>query len=118
MDPYVGFLHRDRPGRLSLALDLMEELRSAFADRFVLTMINNRIVNKKSFITQENGAVLLTDTARKEFLNAWQERKKIVITHPFIEEKIPWGLVPFVQAQLLARFLRGDVSEYPSFLWK
>ena len=118
LDPYVGFLHRDRPGRLSLALDLMEELRSTFADRFVLTMINNRIVNKKSFITQENGAVLLTDTARKEFLNAWQERKKIVITHPFIEEKIPWGLVPFVQAQLLARFLRGDVSEYPSFLWK
>ena len=118
LDPYVGFLHRDRPGRLSLALDLMEELRSAFADRFVLTMINNRIVNKKSFITQENGAVLLTDTARKEFLNAWQERKKIVITHPFIEEKIPWGLVPFVQAQLLARFLRGDVAEYRSFLWK
>lgn len=118
LDPYVGFLHRDRPGRMSLALDLMEELRSVFADRFVLTMINNRIVNKKSFIKQENGAVLLTDSARKDFLSAWQERKKVAIIHPFIEEKVPWGLVPFIQAQLLARVLRGDLEEYPSFLWK
>ena len=118
LDPYVGFLHRDRPGRISLALDLMEELRSILADRFVLTMINNRVLNKKSFLVQENGAVLLTDTARKTFLSAWQERKKTIITHPFIDEKVPWGLVPFVQAQLLARYLRGDLEEYPSFLWK
>ena len=118
LDPYVGFLHRDRPGRISLALDLMEELRSVFADRFVLTLINNRILNHKSFIMQENGVVLLTDAARKEYLSAWQERKKDVITHPFIGEKIPWGLVPFVQAQLLARHLRGDLEQYPCFLWK
>lgn len=118
LDPYVGFLHRDRPGRISLALDLMEELRSAFADRFVLTLINNRVVNKKSFDIQEDGAVLLKDEARRSFLNAWQERKKETITHPFLGEKIPWGLVPFVQAQLLTRVLRGDLEEYPCFMWK
>ena len=118
LDSYVGFLHRDRPGRISLALDLMEELRSVYADRFVLTMINNRMVTRKSFDVQENGVVLLTDAARKAFLSAWQDRKKVVITHPFIDEKLPWGLVPFVQAQLLARFLRGDLEQYPSFLWK
>lgn len=118
LDPYVGFLHRDRPGRISLALDLMEEFRSVYADRFVLTMINNRMVTRKSFNVQENGVVLLTDAARKAFLSAWQDRKKVIITHPFIDEKLPWGLVPFVQAQLLARFLRGDLEQYPSFLWK
>ena len=118
LDPYVGFLHRDRPGRVSLALDLMEELRSPFADRFVLTLINNRMINSMSFTIQENGSVLLSEDARKKFLNAWQERKKDIVTHPFLEEKLPWGLIPFVQAQLLARCLRGDLEEYPAFLWK
>lgn len=118
LDPYVGFMHRDRPGRLSLALDLMEEFRSIIADRFVLTLINNRVINEKSFNNQENGSVLLNDDGRKTFFEAWQKRKQDVIMHPFLQEKIPWGLVPFVQAQLLARYIRGDIDEYPSYLWK
>lgn len=118
LDAYVGFLHRDRPGRASLALDLMEELRSIYADRFVLTLINNRKINASAFERQENGAVLLNDKGRKIFLTDWQNRKKELIRHPFLEEKIPWGLVPFVQAQLLARVLRGDLDVYPAFLWK
>lgn len=118
LDPYIGFLHRDRPGRLSLALDLMEEFRSITADRFVLTLINNRVINEKSFNNQENGSVLLTDDGRKIFLEAWQKRKQDIIMHPFLQEKIPWGLIPFVQAQLLARYIRGDIDEYPSYLWK
>lgn len=96
----------------------MEELRSVFADRFILKLINNRIVNKNDFEIQENGSVLLNENARKKFLSNWQERKREVITHPFLEDKISWGLVPFIQAQLLARFLRGDLEEYPSFMWK
>jgi CRISPR-associated protein Cas1 len=118
LDPYVGFLHRDRPGRKSLALDLMEELRAVFADRFVLTLINNRQMSGSAFKTQENGAVLLKDEARREFLSAWQLRKKESITHPYLKEKIEWGLVPHVQALLLARHLRGDLDEYPPFMWK
>lgn len=118
LDAYVGFMHRDRPGRISLALDLMEELRSIYADRFVLTLINNRIMNGKSFDTQDSGTVIMKDAARRSFLQLWQERKKDIITHPFIGEKLPWGLVPFVQAQLLARYIRGDLEEYPCFLWK
>lgn len=118
LDSYVGFLHRDRPGRSSLALDLMEELRSVFADRFILKLINNRIVNKNDFEIQENGSILLNENARKKFLSNWQDRKREIITHPFLEDKISWGLVPFIQAQLLARFLRGDLEEYPSFMWK
>lgn len=118
LDPYVGFLHRDRPGRFSLALDLMEEFRSVMADRVVLTLINNRILNEKSFVVQENGSILLTDEGRKSFLEAWQKRKQEVVVHPFLKEKLPWGLLPFVQAQLLARYIRGDVSEYPAYLWK
>ncbi len=118
LDPYVGFLHRDRPGRMSLALDLMEEFRSIIADRIVLTLINNRIVNEKSFIVQENGSIMLSDDARKAFLDAWQKRKQEIVMHPFLQEKIPWGLIPFVQAQLLARFIRGDVEEYPVYMWK
>ena len=118
LDPYVGFLHTDRPGRMSLALDLMEELRPALADRFVLTLINRRIVAKKDFIVKENGAVLLNDSARKRLLEEWQGKKREVITHPFLEEKVEWGMVPFAQAMLLARYLRGDLDEYPPFLWK
>lgn len=118
LDAYVGYLHRDRPGRESLALDLMEELRPCFADRFVLTMVNNRVVKSSDFQVQESGAVFLTDTGRKTFLQKWQERKKETITHPFLEEKMPWGLVPYVQSLLLSRYLRGDLDAYPPFLWK
>ena len=118
LDAYVGFLHRDRPGRESLALDLMEELRPCFADRFVLTMVNNRIIKPEDFDFRESGAVFLTDTGRKSFLQKWQKRKRETITHPFLEEKLPWGLVPYVQSLLLARYLRGDLDDYPPFLWK
>lgn len=118
LDAYVGFLHRDRPGRESLALDLMEEQRPCFADRFVLTMVNNRIIKPEDFDFRESEAVFLTDTGRKSFLQKWQERKRETITHPFLEEKLPWGLVPYVQSLLLARFLRGDLDDYPPFLWK
>lgn len=118
LDAYVGFLHRDRPGRTSLALDLMEELRPCMAERFVLTCINNRIFQAQDFVYQEGGAVRLTDEARRIFLQRWQERKKELITHPYLEEKIPWGLVPWVQALLLSRHLRGDLEEYPPFLWR
>ena len=118
LDAYVGYLHTDRPGRESLALDLMEELRPCFADRFVLTLVNNRILKPSDFEFRESGAVLLTDTGRRTFLQKWQERKKETITHPFLEEKLPWGLVPYIQSLLLARHLRGDLDAYPPFLWK
>lgn len=118
LDAYVGYLHRDRPGRESLALDLMEELRPCLADRFVLTLINNRIIKVDSFEFRESGAVLLTDDGRRTFVQKWQERKKETITHPYLEEKVPWGLVPYVQSLLLARYLRGDLDGYPPFLWK
>ncbi|MGG5251937.1 type I-C CRISPR-associated endonuclease Cas1c [Neobacillus sp. SM06] len=118
LDAYVGFLHRDRPGRASLALDLMEELRGVYADRFVLSLINKKVVGKDDFHKKENGAVIMTDDARKKFLAAWQTRKQEKITHPYLGEKISWGLVPHAQALLLARFLRNDLDEYPPFLWK
>lgn len=118
LDAYVGFLHRDRPGRKSLALDLEEELRAPFADRLVLTLINNRIIQDKHFYHQESGTVLLNDNGRKLFLKYWQEKKRDEITHPFLKEKMPWGLVPYVQSLLLARCIRGDIDEYPPFLWK
>lgn len=118
LDSFVGFMHRDRPGRASLAADLMEELRPCIADRFVLTIINNRILTASDFIHRENGAVLLSDNARRTFLKAWQERKREELTHPYLKEKMAWGLVPYVQALLLARCLRGDIDAYPTFLWK
>lgn len=118
LDPYVGFLHRDRPGRMSLALDLIEELRPCIADRFVLTMINSRRIKPSDFIIQDSGAVLLTDEGRRTFLSGWQERKREQITHPYLKEKTEWGMVPYLQALLLARYLRGDVDGYPPFLWK
>lgn len=118
LDPYVGYLHTDRPGRASLALDMIEEFRSVYADRFVLSLINKKIVNKKNFIRKENGTVLMDDDLRKKLLIEWQNKKKEVITHPFLQEKVEWGMVPYVQAMLLARYLRGDLDGYPVFLWK
>lgn len=118
LDPYVGFLHRDRPGRVSLALDMMEELRSVYADRFVISLINKREVNSDGFTQKENGAVNMDDDTRKTILKAWQSRKQEIITHPFLEEKLEWGLVPYAQAMLLARFIRDDLDGYPPFMWK
>jgi len=118
LDSYVGFLHRDRPGRVSLALDLMEELRSVYADRFVLSIINKKIITADGFEKKEDGAVVMTDDTRKAVLSAWQSKKQEAITHPFLQEKVEWGLVPYVQAMLLARYLRGDIDAYPPFLWK
>lgn len=118
LDPYVGFLHKDRPGRTSLALDLMEELRSVFADRFVLSLINKRIINSAGFTKKENGAVIMDDDTRKAFLSNWQNKKQEIIKHPFLEEKVEWGMIPFVQAMLLARYIRGDLDQYPPFLYK
>lgn len=118
LDAYVGFMHRDRPGRVSLALDVMEELRGIYADRFVLTLINKKIFNKDDFVKKENGAILMTDDAKRKFLSEWQSKKTEKITHPYLGEKIQWGLVPHTQSLLLARYLRGDLDEYPPFLWK
>lgn len=118
LDPYVGFYHTDRPGRKSLALDLIEELRSVMADRFVLTLINKKVVRKEDFFRKENGAVIMNDDFRKTFLAAWQKKKQEIITHPFLGEKMEWGMVPFTQAMLLARYLRGDLDAYPPFFWK
>ena len=118
LDAYVGFLHTDRAGRTSLALDLMEELRSIYADRFVLALINNRQIQADDFIEQDNNCFFLTDDGKKAFRQAWQAKKREEIKHPFLGEKIPWGLVPYVQSLLLARYIRGDISEYPAFLWK
>lgn len=118
LDPYVGFMHSDRPGRTSLALDLMEELRPVLADRFVLTLINTKVIQAVHFEKQKDNAILLNDEGRKVFFNAWQNHKKETITHPYLKEKIEWGLVPYVQALLLARTIRGDIDEYPPFLWK
>lgn len=118
LDSYVGFLHRDRPGRESLALDLMEELRPCMADRFVLTLINTRKMKASDFLYEESGAVLLTEDGRKTFLKSWQEKKKEILTHPYLGEKLPWGMIPYIQSLLLARYLRGDLDAYPPFLWK
>jgi CRISPR-associated protein Cas1 len=118
LDAYVGFLHRDRPGRVSLALDLMEELRGIYADKFVLSLINKKHLNKDDFVQKENGAIIMTDEGRKKFVTLWQEKKQEKITHPYLGEKITWGLVPHAQALLLARHLRNDLDEYPPFLWK
>lgn len=118
LDPYVGFLHRPRPGRTSLALDLMEELRPALADRFVASCVNQKMLTGKHIRRQEGGAILLTEDGRKAFLKAWQQRRQETIQHPFLGEKLPWGLVPYVQALLLARTVRGDLEAYPPFFWK
>lgn len=118
LDPAVGFLHRDRPGRPSLALDLAEELRPLLGERLALSLVNRKQLTSRDFRTMDNGAVLLTDDARKTVLVAYQERKREELLHPFIGEKVPIGLLPYLQAQLLARHLRGDLDGYPPFLWK
>lgn len=117
LDPYVGFLHTDRPGRPSLALDMMEELRPVFADRLALSLVNLRQVNAKGFTQKESGGILMDDETRKMVITAWQERKKGEIEHPYLKERIPFGLIPHVQALLLARYLRGDLDAYPPFFW-
>jgi CRISPR-associated protein Cas1 len=118
LDSYAGFFHTERPGRCSLALDLVEELRAPFADRFVLTLINRKMVSGKSFVAKENGAVLLADDARRDFLTLWQKKKQEEITHPYLGIKMEWGLVPHIQAMLLAKYIRGDIDDYPPFIWK
>ncbi|WP_136651089.1 type I-C CRISPR-associated endonuclease Cas1c [Paracoccus aeridis] len=117
LDPAVGFLHRDRPGRPSLALDLMEELRAPLADRLALSLVNRRQLRAGDFVTANSGAVSLTDDGRKTVITAWQERKREERFHPFLREKLPFGLVPWVQAQLLSRHLRGDLDGYPPWFW-
>ncbi len=118
LDPAVGFLHRERPGRPSLALDLVEEFRAVFADRLALSLINRRQLSKSSFVFVESGSVLLSDEGRKAVLIAYQERKRDELLHPFLAEKMTVGLLWHVQAQLLARHLRGDMDGYPPFVWK
>jgi CRISPR-associated protein Cas1 len=118
LDPAVGFLHRDRPGRPSLALDLMEELRPYLADRLALSLVNLQQIKGKGFKATETGAVFMDDETRKTVLVEYQKRKQEEITHPFLEEKIAIGLLPHVQSMLLARHLRGDLEAYPPFLWK
>lgn len=118
LDPAVGYLHTDRPGRPGLALDLMEEFRPYFADRLVLSLVNRRQLTAKDFRSLDNGATLLTDEGRKAVLVAYQERKRDELQHPFLDEKVTVGLLWFIQAQLLARYLRGDLDAYPPFVWK
>lgn len=118
LDPYVGYFHTDRPGRASLSFDIIEEFRPALADRFVLSLINKKLVNGKGFKKKENGAAIMTDDTKRIVLTEWQNRKKETLTHPFLKEKIEWGMAPYVQALLLARYLRGDLDGYPPFLWK
>jgi CRISPR-associated protein Cas1 len=118
LDAYVGFMHVDRPGRVSLALDLVEELRATVVDRLVLSLINKKVVEAADFNVESNGAVMLNDEGRRKVIVKWQERKKENITHPYLNEKISWGLVPFIQSSLLARYLRHDLDAYPPFFWK
>ncbi|AEF93431.1 CRISPR-associated protein Cas1 [Desulfotomaculum nigrificans CO-1-SRB] len=118
LDPAVGFLHRDRPGRPGLALDLMEELRPFLADRLALSLINRKQIDAKGFIEKESGGIIMKEETRKIVLTAWQKRKQEEIKHPFLNEKIAVGLVPYAQALLLARYLRGDLDGYPVFFWK
>ena len=118
LDPGVGFLHRDRPGRSGLALDLMEELRPVIADRLALSLINRRQITPDGFCKTESGAVEMDADTRKQVLVAYQKRKQEEIVHPFLQERIAFGIVPHVQALLLARHLRGDLEGYPCFLWR
>jgi CRISPR-associated protein Cas1 len=117
LDPAAGYLHTLRPGRPSLALDMMEELRSPLCDRFVISLINLKQIQSNDF-TDESGEYNLTEKARRLLIDKWQQRKKTEITHLFLNEKIPIGLIPYCQAMLLARYMRGDIDEYPPFVWR
>lgn len=117
LDPQMGFLHRDRPGRMSLALDLMEEVRAPLCDRVALSLVNRRQLKPAHLSCEKTGAVLLTDEGRKLVLTEWQSRKRTELRHPWLDEKIPLGLVLQVQAQILARHLRGDICNYVGWLW-
>jgi CRISPR-associated protein Cas1 len=118
LDPAVGYLHRDRPGRPGLALDLIEELRPFLADRLALSLVNRQQVKGTGFKETETGAVHMDDGTRKQVLVAYQKRKQEQIRHPFLDEKVSIGLIPYAQAMLFARFVRGDIDGYPPFLWK
>ena len=118
LDPYVGFMHQPRSGRTSLALDIMEEFRPILVDRFVLSLINNKFVIKGDFEKQESGAVLLKQEVRKNVLKKWQEQKNEELIHPYLSEKINWGLAPYSQTLLLSRTIRGDIEQYPPFFWR
>ena len=117
LDPQMGFLHTDRPGRPSLALDLLEELRAPLADRLALSLVNLKQVKGSGFTRKESGGVLMDDDTRKQVLVAWQKRKADVVLHPYLKERVPYGLVPYVQAMLLARHMRGDLDAYPPYFW-
>lgn len=118
LDPYVGFLHTLRPGRTSLALDIMEEFRAYLGDRFVLSLINTKQITAGDFQSQGENGIVMTDKGKKTFISAWQTRKRETITHPYLNEKIELGLLPYVQAMLLARYIRQDIDDYPVFLIK
>lgn len=118
LDPYIGFNHTLRSGRAALALDLVEELRSVVADRFVLSLINKRIISPSDFNVQETGACILNESGRRKFISHWNDRMEEPLTHPFLLEKTCWGLIPFIQADLLASYLRGELDGYPPFHWK
>lgn len=118
LDPYIGFLHSLRPGRTSLALDIMEEFRAYLGDRFVLSLINKRQISSKYFLYQGDNGVTMTDNGRKVFITAWQNRKREMIKHPYLNERVEVGLLPYVQAMMLARYIRKDIDDYPVFLIK
>ena len=118
LDPAVGFLHRDRPGRPGLALDMMEEFRPFLADRLVLSLINRNQVHPDGFVTKESGGIYMNDDTRRTILEAYQKRKQESLVHPFLNEKVEIGNLFFVQALLLARYIRGDIDGYPPFIWK
>lgn len=118
LDSQVGFLHRDRPGRPGLALDLMEEFRPVLADRLALSLINRQQVRASAFRRSATGGIEMTDETRKEVLTAYQRRKQDIVNHPFLGEETTVGLLLHLQARLLARHLRGDLDAYPPFIWK
>jgi CRISP-associated protein Cas1 len=118
LDPYVGFLHQLRPGRASLALDMMEEFRAYLGDRLVLSLINRKQITIKDFIQQGEESIVMTDNGRRTILSAWQSRKKETIVHPYLNEKVSVGLLPYIQAMMMARFIRNDIDDYPVFLIK
>lgn len=115
LDPYVGFFHTERPGRASLALDVMEEFRTYLVDKLAVSLINKKQINEKGFIKKESGGVVINEETKKTIINAWQNRKRDVITHPYLGEKVEIGLLPYIQAMMLARFVRGDLEAYPPF---